>query len=346
MRIGTIVDMKIFSPAPARNQPISCSLNRRCLLVAVACGLLCLGRPALAEEGHAAKTVRLLTVGNSFSANATNFLDELAEADGNKLIHRPIVVGGSSLELHATKSQQFEREPNSKDGLYSNGRSLKEQLRMDRWDFVTIQQASIKSHDVSTYRPYAAELRDYIKQQAPQAEVLLHETWEYRCDDPRFAVSKPKPGEPPTQDAMYQGLSAACSTIAHELGIRRIPVGDAFHLADTDAQWGFRPNAHFDAKGAKPPELPGQAHSLHVGWNWSKPKDGTPKLTFDGHHASVAGEYLGACVWYEVLFGRSAVGNPFVPAGLDADYARFLQQTAHRAVSEVSDAAAQSTPAQ
>jgi hypothetical protein len=27
------------------------------------------------------------------------------------------------------------------------------------------------------------------------------------------------------------------------------------------------------------------------------------------------------------------VGNTFVPKGLDADYARFLQQTAHRAVS-------------
>lgn len=28
----------------------------------------------------------------------------------------------------------------------------------------------------------------------------------------------------------------------------------------------------------------------------------------DGHHANLAGEYLGACVWYEELFGDSVVG--------------------------------------
>jgi hypothetical protein len=37
-------------------------------------------------------------------------------------------------------------------------------------------------------------------------------------------------------------------------------------------------------------------------------------------------------VWYEVLFGESAVGNAFVPKGLEPDYARFLQETAHQAV--------------
>ena len=50
------------------------------------------------------------------------------------------------------------------------------------------------------------------------------------------------------------------------------------------------------------------------------------------HHANLAGEYLGACVWYEILFGESAVGNSYVPKGLDTEYARFLQETAHKAV--------------
>jgi hypothetical protein len=48
-------------------------------------------------------------------------------------------------------------------------------------------------------------------------------------------------------------------------------------------------------------------------------------------------------VWYEVLFGESVVGNAFVPAGLDTDYARFLQATAHRAVDEARDTAARAT---
>ena len=51
-----------------------------------------------------------------------------------------------------------------------------------------------------------------------------------------------------------------------------------------------------------------------------------------GHHANTAGEYLGSCVFYEVLFGDSVVGNAFVPPGLDPAYAKLLQETAHRAV--------------
>jgi hypothetical protein len=281
--------------------------------------------------------VRLLTVGNSFSRNATHYLGDLATADGNQLIHRPIVVGGASLQLHAEQAQQFERDPGAKNGLYANGHSLKQDLLADRWDFVTIQQASIKSHDVETYRPHAAWLRDYIKRHAPQAELLLHQTWEYRRDDPRFAIATPKPGEPPTQEAMYRGLANAYETIAKELRVRRIPVGDAFHLANNDPQWGFRPETNFNSKSAKPPELPDQTHSLNMGWQWKKQKDGGLMLGMDGHHANIAGEYLGACVWYEVLFSRSAVGSGFIPRGLDATYAKFLQQTAHRAVTQARD---------
>lgn len=281
------------------------------------------------------KTVHLLTVGNSFSQNATRYLKDLATAGGHILVHQPIVVGGASLQLHAEKAQKHEQDAKDKDGLYANGRSLQQELGAEQWDFVTIQQASLKSHDLSTYRPYAGQLRDYIHKHAPQAQLLVHQTWAYRCDDPRFNANSPKPGEPATQEAMYQGLTNAYRTIAKELGARLIPVGDAFHRADNDPQWGYRPDTQFDAKTAQPPELPDQTHSLHVGRRWSKQNDGRTTLGMDGHHANTAGEYLGACVFYEVLFGDSVVDNRFVPPGLDPAYARFLRETAHEAVANV-----------
>jgi hypothetical protein len=37
-------------------------------------------------------------------------------------------------------------------------------------------------------------------------------------------------------------------------------------------------------------------------------------------------------VWYEVLFGESPIGLTFTPKGLDVEFARFLQETAHEAV--------------
>lgn len=90
----------------------------------------------------------------------------------------------------------------------------------------------------------------------------------------------------------------------------------------------------FDFVAAAYPALPEQKHSLHVGWRWVKQPDGTHKLRMDGHHANAAGEYLGACVFYEVLFQESSVGNPFAPPGLGASHVRFLQETAHRAAAK------------
>jgi hypothetical protein len=278
-----------------------------------------------------AKTVKLLTIGNSFSANATHYLGDLAKAGGHTLIHQPLVIGGASFQVHAEKAQKHEADPKDKAGLYTSGRGLKENLELQKWDYVTIQQASIKSHDFTTYQPYAGWLRDYVTKHAPQAKLLVHETWEYRKDDPRFS----KPGDLKSQEEMYTGLRAAYDKIAAEFGARIIPTGDAFHIADTDPAWAYQTDTTFNPKAAKQPELPNQTHSLHVGWRWAKPKNGGKiALGMDGHHASMMGEYLGACVWYEVLFGESAVGNTFMPKGLDLTDARYLQETAHRAVIE------------
>ena len=155
------------------------------------------------------RTVRILIIGNSFSRNATHHLGDLARAGGHNLIHQPIVVGGASLELHASMAQKHEADPKDKAGFYTNGRSLRDELRAEKWDYVTIQQASLKSHDPATYQPFARWLADYIATYAPSAKRLLHQTWAYRVDDPRFTKPSGKPGEPKTQEEMYLGLTRA-----------------------------------------------------------------------------------------------------------------------------------------
>lgn len=292
-----------------------------------------LGSLTPADAALRPKTVRLVTIGNSFSGNATHYLGDLAKAGGHVLVHQSMSVGGASMEVHWTKIQANEKDAKDPAGLYGT-KSLSAVLKTDDWDFVTIQQASIKSHDLETYRPFASQLQQYVKTHAPKAELLLHQTWAYRCDDPRFG---PKAGknEPASREAMYTQLSAAYQTIAKELGVRRLPVGDAFNLADSDPKWAYKPDASFDPAKAVAPALPDQTHSLHVGWKWSADKDGKQKLGMDGHHANTAGEYLGACVWYEAMFKESAVGNSFVPKGLSPEDAKYLQDVAHRAAGAV-----------
>ena len=289
---------------------------------------------AVAQDKPQGKTIRLLTVGNSFSQNATKYLDKIVEADGNTLIHHRCVIGGSGPDQHLAKATIHEKDASDKAGLYTSGKSLKQELVAEKWDIITIQQASIRSHDAANYRPAAKELYDYIRKYAPNSEVVIHQTWAYRVDDPRFRTTTAKNNEPKTQKEMYDGLSNAYRTIAKELGIRRIPVGDAFYAADTDPNWGYKPDPKFDPKTAKSPELPDQKHSLHIGQRWAG-KDGKTTLQMDGHHASIAGEYLGGLVFCEFLYSKSAVGNKFRPEGMDADYARFLQEKAHKAVESV-----------
>lgn len=295
-------------------------------------GLLGIDRAKrLVVFAKARKTVRLLTIGNSFSRNATRWLGDLAAAAGHELVHHQAAIGGGSFAQHWERVLLYEKDPNDKKATYGE-LSLKQELVAEPWDFVTIQQRSMISHDLATYWPDARKLRDFVAANAPQAELLVHQTWAYRCDDPRFTRPPTEPGEPTTQKAMYDGLTKAYESIAAELGLRVIPVGRAFSMADTDAQWAYQPDRAFDPDRAVFPALPEQRHSLHVGWRWTRDARGKPRLGMDGHHAGVAGEYLGDCVFFEMLFGQSVVDVPYVPEGLDAAYARFLRETAHRAV--------------
>ncbi len=263
--------------------------------------LLCLFHPGGANA--APRTVRLLTVGNSFADNALTYLPQIVEAAGQKLIVARANLGGCSLERHWRHVAAHEADSASKEGSpYSKGKnSLAQLLAKEKWDFITIQQVSIKSHDLSSYYPYVRDLHRYIKERAPDAKIMAHQIWAYH-------------------------------TISKELGVEVVPSGDAMFLADSDSKWGYRPDTSFNFETAKPPALLRQSHSLHTGWSWRKEKDGTSKLRMDGHHASKAGKYLLGCVWFEVFYGTSAVENTFVPEGLDSKYAKFLRLTAHQAV--------------
>jgi len=68
--------------------------------------------PALSPEARP-KTVRLLTIGNSFSGNATRYLGDLAKAGGHVLTHQPMSVGGASMETHWTKIEANESPKSS-----------------------------------------------------------------------------------------------------------------------------------------------------------------------------------------------------------------------------------------
>ena len=288
------------------------------------------------------REIKVLGIGNSFTVNAFKYLELMGTGSQKcRLTLGRAVIGGCSMEKHMRLAKLHEAEPDNpegkpywlpvtnKEGKQTRARAaLCDILKSDKWDIVTIQQLSAQSPDIANYRPYAKELHDYIKKYAPQAEVVLHQTWAYRTDGDFDRVFRGKPGY--GQKEMYRDLNDAYNTIASELGVRLIPVGAAFQL--TREIRPYIPDETTDRKTLTPPRLPKDKNSLCVGYRWKK--SDPPQLSCDTHHAGTQGEYLAAAVWFEFLTGLNPYTEGIRVGPISEEDAEFLSGIAHQVVAE------------
>ena len=287
--------------------PVSLFIRLRIVLaVAMVAGLATL---SAAERA----SVKLLTIGNSFADNATNYLPELAKAGGKQLLLYRANLGGCSFERHAACLAAALANPGDPKGRpYKNNPvlnlpgkatvSLPEALAAQPWDIVTIQQWSQLSYKPETFQPFADNLIAAIRKYAPTAKIAVHETWAYREDHPFF---NRKDGF--TSAKMYQGLRTAYRGFADGKQFPILPVGDAINLARQTPRWTYVPDSSFDYKAPPLGRLPDQRGSLNVGWKWSVDVSGKRYFALDAIHCNAAGRYLGAAVWYEALFDTADI---------------------------------------
>lgn len=271
----------------------------------------------------AADTLRLFLIGNSFSQNATRYLPQLAAEGGHPLKIGRAELGGCSLQRHWEIAEAAEKNPEDPKGKAYNGKSLRELLSAGKWDVVTIQQNSMNSGDVTTYSPYARKLFDLIKSIQPKARIVIHQTWAYRSDSKKFTQIAENQHAANARE-MWEKSRAAYHTIAKELGIDILPVGDAFWKINSDPKTAYKPDASFDLENAQYPALPDQTYSLHAGYRW----DNNKKFAFDSNHANEAGCFLGGLVWYGALFKESPVKLKFRPEKVDEAFDVVLKKTA------------------
>lgn len=261
---------------------------------------LCLIMTALIASTSSASTNaprRVLSVGNSFSGNAHKYLKQIADSMNSPLVLGNAVIGGCPLQRHWNNA--------STNGVcysYKGEKVTLEQfLKAEKWDVVTIQQASGSSRFPGTYEPFGTQLIAFIKDHAPQAEVVVHETWAYRQDEKRITNWKI------TTDQMYADVSKTYKDFAAKHGLRVIPAGDAFQLARKTPGWGdYTPADKASGTPAKGKTLQGK----------------------DGYHANTAGEYLLGCVWYEFLFGNDVRKSTLIPENLTPEDAAALREIA------------------
>ena len=234
--------------------------------------------------------IKILAVGNSFSQDATHYLHQIAAADGVEMKVVNLYIGGCSLKQHAENiesgAQAYLYEENGSPYLCEkNGEvveryvSVLEALQSDEWDFVITQQVSQESGMIDTFYPYIDTVADYLKRHAPQAELLLHETWAYEIDSLHGGFLNYHQN----QEEMYQKVSETYKTVASRLGVRIIPSGDAVQALRKKAPFVY--------------------------------EDGGMSLCRDGFHMNlIYGRYLLAAVWYKTLTGNSVTNNIYVPS--------------------------------
>lgn len=133
--------------------------------------------------------MKVLCIGNSFSQDAASYLSRVAANQGLDIYVENLYIGGCSLERHynnmISEEKAYELEVNG-ESTHINV-SLNESLKKDKWDVITIQQASYFSAFYSSYQPYASELVKYIRKNQPEAKIYIHQTWAYEEGSQRLA---------------------------------------------------------------------------------------------------------------------------------------------------------------
>ncbi len=198
--------------------------------------------------------LKVLMIGNSFSICNLWQMPQVAESMGKKLDIASLYIGGCSLERHwrnveaaatnATfKPYRFDRITYGKHVVEKDKANIPEALLMDKWDVVTIQQASHFSWDPATYHPWGDNLVAKIRELAPQAKILVQETWSYPPWDRRLK----KFGF--DQVEMYARLHDAYAAFAGKYGFDVIPVGTAAEFAPDRNALFTKPDFHFNRTG-------------------------------------------------------------------------------------------------
>lgn len=254
----------------------------------------------LALQTVSAKTIRVLAIGNSFSEDAIEQnLYEIADAAGDKVIIGNLYIPGCSLQRHyensRTDAQAYRYRKIGTDGKMRQTDKviLKDALQDEAWDYISFQQASHFSGLYDTYNPYLQKLIEYVRGIAGKHPKLIwHQTWAYSQDSNHDGFKN----YGHNQKQMYDAIIACSRKAVTENRLCRIvPSGTAVQNVRTS----------------------------FIGDTMNR----------DGYHLDLThGRYTAACVWYEVLFRKSVIGNSYIPKGMNPTYQNVIQRAVHAAV--------------
>jgi len=223
--------------------------------------------------------MKLLSIGNSFSQDAQEWLHQIAVANGVDLETTNLMIGGCSLETHwshvVDKQAEYYLEQNGKN--MNRMVTIDEGLALEEWDVITVQQASHYSGQPQTYVPYLADLVAHVREKCPGAKIYFHQTWAYEIDsDHGGFVTYNR-----DQKEMYRRICDCAEMAKNAVDGVILPSGPVVQY--------LRENApEFDYKNGG---LSLNRDGFHLSWDY--------------------GRYAAAATWYKVLTGKVPTVNAF-----------------------------------
>jgi len=169
--------------------------------------------------------MKILSIGNSFSEDAQRYLHSVAKAGGDDFYTVNLCIGGCSFERHSENLKENNRAYVFQENGVITERlmTLEEGVTLEAWDVITIQQVSTHSFIEESFYPYIFELVEFIRQHAPRAKLIIHETWAYAegCDRINEVFGEP------SSEKMQLAIRKAYDRAKTEVGADAIiPSGD------------------------------------------------------------------------------------------------------------------------
>lgn len=123
----------------------------------------------------------LILISNSFGVNLQTYLHQVSLGTDIEYDVGTLYIGGCSLQRHCQNVESQEKAYEWFFNGQSTGRyiSIQDALKMQRWDYISLQQVSHLAGIIESYFPYIKDLYDYVHVYQPQAEIIFHKTWPY-----------------------------------------------------------------------------------------------------------------------------------------------------------------------
>lgn len=252
-------------------------------------------------ERNKDETLKILTIGNSFSDDAMEYVANIALDLGIKNVKLGnLYIGGCSLSKHYNNAIKdlaaYEYRTNNGSGWKNKtGTSISQALEDEDWDFISLQQNSGDSGISDSYSPYLEDLIEYLTYSANEnAKFVFHMTWAYQQNSTHQEFVKYNK----KQITMYEAiLNAVDEKVRSNSDITQvIPTGTAIQNARTS----------------------------FVGDN----------LTRDGYHLTMDfGRYVAGLTFVKQLTGLNIDNLTYAPQNVDEAYKKVAIESANNAVS-------------